>query len=119
ICLTMRAEDARGETLERRHRLVRDERFHEIPLARLTESEIQQWLASVFGGDASRELLEYLQRYSEGNPLLATQLVRMLIDDGAVRYEHGRWALRAERDGNLPAALTGLMDRRLARLSVN
>src|SRR6185503_14806822 len=97
----------------------RDERFHEIPVARLTEAEIQQWLSGVFGGDSSRELLAYLQRYSEGNPLLATQLVRMLLDDGAVRYEHGRWALRAERDGNLPAALTGLMDRRLERLSAN
>ncbi len=117
ICLTMRSEDTRGAALERRHRLVRDERFHEIPLSRLTEGEIQQWLSGVFGGDASRELLTYLQRTSEGNPLLATQLVRMLLDDGAVRYEHGRWALRAERDGNLPAALTGLMDRRLERLS--
>ncbi|HEY9229992.1 MAG TPA: diguanylate cyclase, partial [Gemmatimonadaceae bacterium] len=117
ICLTMRAEDTRGEALERRHRLVRDERFHEIPLARLTENEIQQWLANVFGGDAHRDLLGYLQRYSEGNPLLATQLVRMLLDDGAVRFEHGRWALRAEREGDLPAALTGLMDRRLERLS--
>ena len=45
--------------------------------------------------DANRDLLVYLLRYSEGNPLLATQLVRMLLDDGAVRFEHGRWALRA------------------------
>ena len=119
ICLTMRSEDTRGEALERRHRLLRDERFHEIALNRLSEDEIQQWLVSVFGTDASRDLLAYLLRYSEGNPLLATQLVRMLLDDGAVRYEHGRWALRAEREGDLPAALTGLMDRRLERLSPN
>ncbi len=119
ICLTMRAEDTRGEALERRHRLLRDERFHEIHLERLSETELQQWLVSVFSGEANRELLAYLQRYSEGNPLLATQLVRMLLDDGAVRFEHGRWALRAERDGDLPAALTGLMDRRLERLSPN
>jgi diguanylate cyclase (GGDEF)-like protein len=117
ICLTLRSEDARGEATERRNRLLRDERFHEIPVARLNEQEIQQWLASVFGADASRDLLVYCQRYSEGNPLLATQLVRMLLDDGAVRYEHGRWVLRAEREGDLPAALTGLMDRRLERLS--
>ena len=59
ICLTMRAEETRGESIERRNRLIRDERFHEIPLSRLTEAEIQQWLAGVFGGDASRELLAY------------------------------------------------------------
>jgi diguanylate cyclase (GGDEF)-like protein len=119
ICLTMRAEESRGESVERRNRLLRDERFHEIPLSRLSEAEIQLWLAGVFGGDANRDLLAYCHRYSEGNPLLATQLVRMLLDDGAVRYEHGRWALRTERDGDLPAALTGLMDRRLEKLSPN
>ena len=119
ICLTMRAEDIRDESLERRNRLLRDERFNEIELPRLTEAEVRQWLANVFGGEASRELLAYLHRYSEGNPLLATQLLRMLLDDGAVRYEHKRWALRSERDGDLPAALTGLMDRRLERLSAN
>src|SRR5476649_2278310 len=30
ICLTLRAEDSRGVVMERRHRLLRDERFHEI-----------------------------------------------------------------------------------------
>ncbi len=117
ICLTMRAEETHGEASERRNRLLRDERFHEIALPRLTEAELRVWLLNVFGGDASPEVLAYLQRYSEGNPLLATQLVRMLTDDGAVRYEHGRWALRPEREGDLPAAVTGLMDRRLERLS--
>src|SRR5205085_535969 len=80
ICLTMRSEDLRGHVLERRHRLLRDERFHEFPLARLTESEIRVWLTGVLGGqEASKELLGFLHRNSEGNPLLATQLVRMLL----------------------------------------
>ncbi|MDB4876780.1 MAG: diguanylate cyclase [Gemmatimonadetes bacterium] len=117
ICLTLRAEDSRGVVQERRHRLLRDERFHEITLPRLSESELTKWLTSVFGGDASRELVDYLQRYSEGNPLLATQLVRMLLEDGAVRFDNGCWTLRAEREEGLPSALTGLMDRRLDRLS--
>ncbi|MEP6491390.1 MAG: tetratricopeptide repeat protein [bacterium] len=119
ICLTMRSEDIRNEALERRNRLLRDERFNEVQLPRLTEAEVRQWLANVFGGEASRELLAYLHRYSEGNPLLATQLVRMLVDDGAVRYEHAKWTMRSEREGDLPAVLTGLMDRRLERLSPN
>ncbi|MDB4876778.1 MAG: diguanylate cyclase [Gemmatimonadetes bacterium] len=117
ICLTLRSEDIRGHVIERRNRLLRDERFHEIALSRLSEAELQQWLLSAVGGDASRELLAYLHRYSEGNPLLATQLIRMLLEDSAVRFENGRWTLRAEREGDLPSALTGLMDRRLDRLS--
>jgi len=117
ICLTMRSEETRGEALARRNRLLRDERFNEIPLRRLAESELAQWLGGVFGGESSPELLAYLTTHSEGNPLLATQLVRMLLDSGAIRYEYGRWGVRTEGGAALPSALTGLMDRRLDRLS--
>jgi diguanylate cyclase (GGDEF)-like protein len=117
VCVNIRAEDLRGQTLERRNRLLRDERFSEIALGRLSESDIRQWLAGVFGGETSPELLTYLHAHSEGNPLLATQIVRMILDEGAVRYEHGRWGLRPEYERELPAAVRGLMDRRLEQLS--
>jgi diguanylate cyclase (GGDEF)-like protein/putative nucleotidyltransferase with HDIG domain len=117
ICVTLRSEDTRGEALERRNRLLRDERFTEIKLIRLSETEVSQWAASVFGGQTSHELVSYLMKYSEGNPLLATQLLRSLIDDHIVRYEHGRWGLRLDREYPLPAVLTGLMERRLDRLT--
>jgi diguanylate cyclase (GGDEF)-like protein/putative nucleotidyltransferase with HDIG domain len=117
ICVTMRTEDTRGIAVERRHRLVRDERFHEIQLRRLSDAELGQWLCGVLGGETSSGLLAYLRRGSEGNPLLATQIVRMLLDENAVRYEHGHWGLRADVDARLPSALSGLIDRRLERLS--
>ncbi|HEX8944303.1 MAG TPA: diguanylate cyclase [Gemmatimonadaceae bacterium] len=117
ICLTMRTEDTRGEAIERRHRLARDERFHEIQLRRLGDVELTQWLCSVLGGETSPELLAYVRRCSEGNPLIATKLVRMLLDASAVRYEHGRWDLRADGDETLPSALASLVDGRLERLS--
>ncbi len=117
LCTTMRTEDMRGEALERRNRLLRDERFNEIPLSRLNDADVRQWLAGVFGGEASRELAAYIQRYSEGNPLLATQVVRILLDAGVVRFEHGRWGLWSEPSRDLTTALSGLMGRRLDRLS--
>jgi len=117
ICLTVRTEETRGEAIERRHRLVRDERFHEIQLRRLDDTELSQWLCGVLGGETSPELLAFVLRCSEGNPLLANQVVRMLLDQNAVRYEHGRWGVRAESDAKLPSALTGVVDRRLERLS--
>ncbi len=119
LCVTLRTEDLRGETLERRNRLLRDERYSEIGLRRLSEGDIRQWLSGVFGGETSPELLTYLHAHSEGNPLLATQIVRMILDEGGVRYEHGRWGLRPEYERGLPAAVRGLMDRRLERLSAD
>ena len=118
ICPTMRAEETRGESVERRSRFFATSASTRSRCPRLTEPEIQQWLAGVFGGDASRDLHAYCHRYSEGNPLLATQLVRTLLDDGAVRYEHGRWA-SARGTRRRCRRLTGLMDRRLERLSPN
>ena len=118
LCLTIRLEDERGDALERRRRLSRDERFQELHLQRLTIEELETWLGQVFVGSAvSADLLPFLHEYSEGNPLLATQLLRMLLDDGAIRQVGGTWQLRAPQEVLLPAAITGLMERRLARLS--
>lgn len=119
VCITMRSEDIRGLALERRHRLLRDERFNEISLARLTDADLRLWLSWVLGGEGSRELNAFLQRYSEGNPLLANQLIRVLIDAGAVRFEHGRWGVWSEPSRDLTIALAGLMSRRLDRLSAD
>ena len=117
IALAMRAEDTRGMALERRNRLLRDERFHEVVLSRLTNAELEQWVRGCFGGDTSENLRGFLRQYSEGNPLLANQLVRMMLGEGVVRYEHSRWGIRADKEGEIPSAITGLMDRRLDRLS--
>jgi diguanylate cyclase (GGDEF)-like protein/putative nucleotidyltransferase with HDIG domain len=117
ICVTLRSEDTRGEALARRNRLLRHERFYEIKLNRLEDTELSQWATNVFGGQTSPELVSYLMKYSEGNPLLATQLLRSLLDEHIVRFEHGRWGIRLDREHPLPAILTGLMERRLDRLS--
>ncbi len=117
VCITMRSEDTRGMALDRRNRLLRDERFHEINLARLSNGELEQWLRGVFGGDTSADLASFLRNYSEGNPLLANQLVRMLLGEGVVRYEHSRWGIRSDKENEPPPAVTGLMERRLERLS--
>ncbi|HTR76518.1 MAG TPA: AAA family ATPase, partial [Gemmatimonadaceae bacterium] len=117
ICLTLRSEDVRGEVLLRRNRLSRDERFQELPVPRLSESELEEWLSNVLGGrPAEANLVAYVHRVSEGNPLLATQLLRVLLDDDGIRFTSGRWELGAD-PVRLPAAVTGLMDRRLERLS--
>ena len=53
----------------------------------------------------------------EGNPLFAEELLAMLIDDGLLRREHGRWTL-GELKGALPVPPTiqALIGARLDRL---
>ena len=117
ICLTVRAEDAERAVLERMRRLSRDERYSEIPLRRLTEREVAVWLDHVFAHqDLDPAILPLLQRYSEGNPFLTTQILRTLLDDKLIQFNGGRWELRSRGDIQLPAAVAGLMERRLEKL---
>lgn len=118
IALTVRAEDAERSVVERMRRLSRDERYSEIPLKRLTEREVAVWLDHVFAHqDIDPAILPLLQRYSEGNPFLTTQILRTLLDDKLIQFNTGRWELRSRGDIQLPAAVAGLMERRLEKLS--
>jgi class 3 adenylate cyclase/tetratricopeptide (TPR) repeat protein len=55
---------------------------------------------------------------AEGNPFHMEELVRMLIDSGAIDTEGERWQVRAERllAAQVPATLTGVLQARLDSL---
>lgn len=118
FCLTLRAEEARGEVLERRRRISRDERFHELRLARLTREEMRQWIEAAFHRqDVGREFLAFLYRQTEGNALFVVQLLRTLVDEGYVWHDGDRWNWKPVSELRLPVAVSDLISRRLARLS--
>jgi diguanylate cyclase (GGDEF)-like protein len=118
VCLTIRAEDAGGDVAERRLRLVRDERLHEIPLERLTLADVSQWVEGVFQGQAiGRAAVDFIYEHSEGNPLLVAQLLRTLVEEGAIVHADGRWRWRPSGTLTVPVAVGDVMSRRLARLS--
>ncbi|MFN2566228.1 MAG: tetratricopeptide repeat protein [Gemmatimonadaceae bacterium] len=118
VALTIRAEDVTSDAQTRRRRLSRDERFHELQLARLSREELEQWLAAASQGQALGEkLLSVLYRHTEGNPFLVLQVLRSLIDEGDIRHVDGRWTWRETSELRLPVAVNDLMARRLDRLS--
>ncbi len=55
---------------------------------------------------------------AEGNPFHMEELVRMLIDDGAIVTEGERWQVRADKllAAHVPATLTGVLQARLDSL---
>ena len=118
ITLTMRAEETYGESLERRRRLSRNERFHELNLSRLTRDELKQWIEAAFHRqDVGREFLAFLYRHTEGNPLFVVQVLRTLVDEGAVWYTGERWEWKPVSELRLPLGVSDLISRRLGRLS--
>ena len=117
LCLTIREEDAHGEPARRRARLSRDERFHELRLARLTRDEMRLWIEQVLQQDISPELLAFLYRQTEGNPFFTVQVLRTLMDEESLWWNGTRWEWRAVSELRLPVAVSDLIARRVARLS--
>src|SRR5918912_1279897 len=99
-------------------RLSRDERFQEFALQRLTRDELRHWIEAVLGRqDVEGDLLPFLYQQTEGNPLLVVQVLRTMMEEGALWHTGERWAWRPVSELELPVAVTDLVARRLERLS--
>jgi diguanylate cyclase (GGDEF)-like protein len=118
VCLAIRAEETIGEPLTRRRRLSRRESFREIVLPRLTREELKVWMEAAFHRpDVGRELLAFVYRHTEGNPLFVVQLLRTLLEEGAIWHSGERWEWRPVSELRLPIGVTDIISRRLSRLS--
>ncbi|HKN65102.1 MAG TPA: diguanylate cyclase [Gemmatimonadaceae bacterium] len=118
IALTFRTEPAYAEAAERRQALTRSAVYREITLPRLTRDEAKRWLeGAMHGQEVGRELLAFLYRHTEGNPFFIAQLLRTLVEEGALWHAEGRWQWTPVSELRLPIGLPALIARRLARLS--
>ena len=88
-----------------------------IDLAPL-DSQVSQALAHQLLGklpNIPTELSDLLVRRAEGNPFYMEELVKMLLDQGALEAGPERWTLRPERllATPIPSTLTGVLQARL------
>ena len=118
IALTFRTEPAYAEAAERRQALTRSAVYREVALPRLTRDEAKRWLeGAMHGQEVGRELLAFLYRHTEGNPFFIAQLLRTLVEEGALWHAEGRWQWTPVSELRLPIGLPALIARRLGRLS--
>jgi diguanylate cyclase (GGDEF)-like protein len=118
IALTFRTEPAYAEATERRQALTRNALYRELALPRLTREEAKRWIeGAMHGQEVGRELLAFIYRHTEGNPLFIAQLLRTLVEEGALWQSGGRWQWTPVSELRLPIGLAALIGRRLARLS--
>ena len=104
--------------LERWGRLATRPRHSEIRLTHLTRDDVKRWLeAAMRTGELGRDLLAYLYRHSEGNPLVLTHLMRDLEEGGHVVQHDGGWQWSPVSELPAPVTLSDLLARRIARLS--
>jgi class 3 adenylate cyclase/tetratricopeptide (TPR) repeat protein len=96
-------------------------RYSEVMLPTLTSAESTELLASVLPGeDLPASLATRIIDKAEGNPFFLEEIVRSLIDDGAVeRGPDGRWRMaRADAEIGLPESLQSVLAARIDRLQL-
>jgi tetratricopeptide (TPR) repeat protein/GGDEF domain-containing protein len=117
ISFSFRTGEEYDDIMERWARLVSRPRHHEMRLTRLTRDDVKRWLeAAMRGEEVGRDLLAYVYRQTEGNPLLLAHLLWDLEESGHLAFENDRWRWSAATSLPPQASLQELLDRRIDRL---
>jgi len=118
VGLTIRDDPGQSDIAERRRALERIDYYKELRLSRLTREEVKRWLeAAMHRQEVGRELLAYIYRHTEGNPLVIVQLLRCMLEEGSLRHNGERWEWTAPSELQLPNGVDAVIARRLTHLS--
>ena len=91
--------------------------FSNLPLDPLAPDEVEMLLVGLAPGLPATAIAAIVER-AEGIPLYAVEMVRMLLDQGALRESDGRYHLDGELGPlAIPATLAGLLGSRLDGLA--
>ena len=100
----------RDVELERSHPLaetiatLRRERLYERVLLRgLPVAEVQAFIAAVGGQETPDQFAELIFRETEGNPFFVAEILRHLVETGAIRHEGDAWIGHAREHRGEPA----------------
>ncbi len=93
-------------------------RLTELTLWPLTDAESRQVIKYLLKIDHMPEALEdLLLRRAEGNPLFLEEVLRSLIELGAIEHADGRWEIiRSVAEIDIPHTLQGVLTARIDRL---
>ncbi|MHC4223493.1 MAG: serine/threonine-protein kinase, partial [Planctomycetota bacterium] len=98
-----------------------DRRFASVTLGPFTPSEHRKFLETLVGGaELADDLVEKVFEKTEGDPFFTKELVRSLLDSGAIgRDDTGQWSLTGQtgvRTEELPATIQQAVEKRIQRL---
>jgi class 3 adenylate cyclase/tetratricopeptide (TPR) repeat protein len=91
-----------------------------IRLDPLTQEEAERLIENLLGpAPLDEEVRARIRRAAEGNPLFVEEILRMLVDDGLLRRDDGRWLASGGLSRiAIPPTINALLSARLQRLSM-
>ncbi len=119
LCMTTRPDrEAPGWRLVTAARETLGGSLTEISLNTLSEGDSRKLVANLLEIEAlPDEMRRLILKKAEGNPFFVEELIRMLIDRGAIVYRDGGWVAAAEIETlEIPDNLEGLLMARIDRL---
>ena len=97
--------------------MSREDLLTRIELGRLRRNDFPALVRSVFGSFLGKEFVEKLYEETEGNPLFASEMLSMLVEDGHLRKKDGRWMFSAPTGKiSIPSKVHEVIIRRISRL---
>jgi tetratricopeptide (TPR) repeat protein len=90
-----------------------------VALDPLSKPESLELVANLLGGgDLASDVRDRILQAAEGNPLFVEETLAMLVDEGLLRREEGRWLPAADlSEVAVPPTIQALLQARLDRLS--
>jgi predicted ATPase len=119
LCMVTRAErDTPGWKLVTEARESMGGSLTEITLGALSENDSRQLVSNLLEIEAlPKETRSLILKKAEGNPFFVEEIIRMLIDRGAILRREGGWTAGVEIDSvEIPDNLEGLLMARIDRL---
>ena len=98
--------------------LLREPSFERMALHGLAHDEVYAQLAAIAGRNPPRAFVRAIAQRSDGNPFCVQEILRCLVEDGAVYFDGARWTSALHPDHMpMPASIRAAIDRRLTHLS--
>jgi predicted ATPase len=119
---TYRTDEISGRPLETiRDTLLAEGRLDEVKIDLLRVREVGEMLGSMLGaGEPPEEFVDRVARETEGNPFFVEELMRALVEHGAVQISSGSWEIKkAVNEISIPQSVTEVFQRRTASLDEN
>ena len=115
----------RDVELDRKHPLAdalremnRERLYSRVSLRRLSQEGVGAMVRGMFEqSHVSDEFLDLLYRETEGNPFFVEEVLKSLVEEGALYREGGKWQRKEIAEIEVPQSIKEVIGRRLERIS--